>query len=93
MTCINALDGASGGNLSSDESQCSGGLAFMFETVFPLKVVPHALQGSHGWRLDRRYLECWRGLLENDSLPAFTGWEAIAAKKLQEAERCDGKQK
>jgi homogentisate 1,2-dioxygenase len=84
-TYTNALKAESNDGQLQAQTQPGGGLAFMFETAFPLKVVPEALQGSNGWCLDTRYIECWRGLLEDDAIPRFNGWDVIAAKKQQEA--------
>jgi homogentisate 1,2-dioxygenase len=48
-----------------------GGLAFMFETCFPLQVSPQALLDT-SWR-DVNYPQCWQNLTANQ----FTGWKLL----------------
>jgi homogentisate 1,2-dioxygenase len=51
--------------------QLQGTLAFMFETVLPLKVAPAALEDVR-WR-DADYATCWDGLADQ-----FSGWHLLA---------------
>lgn len=39
-----------------------GGMAFMFETCYLMKLTPYATEKSH---LDNEYYKCWEGLKNN----------------------------
>lgn len=54
-----------------------GGLAFMFESCYLMKVSPNALSDEEEEWLDRDYAKCWDGLDDTQ----FTGWDMLLLKK------------